>query len=107
MAQTVKRCPIGVVGWGVVGGGVVDVLREDGAEIAARCGILPVVKTIVTKADPALVPPPGVTVSDDIQTICRDPEITTVVHAVRRARPPPFESTAEGGAAATTASSAP
>ena len=82
MAQAVKRCPIGVVGWGVVGGGVVDVLREDGDEIAARCGILPVVKTIVTKLSGTVIAPAGTVISEDVQLICRDPEITTVVHAV-------------------------
>jgi homoserine dehydrogenase len=78
-----KRCPIGVVGFGVVGGGVVDVLHEDGVVIADRCGLQPVVKTIVTDlATSAGRDPHGAQVSGDIQTICRDPEITTVVHAV-------------------------
>jgi homoserine dehydrogenase len=80
-----KRCPIGVVGFGVVGGGVVDVLHEDGAVIADRCGIQPVVKTIDTDLAKGKVPTRaayGATIAGDIQAICTDPEITTVVHAV-------------------------
>lgn len=81
----VEQKAIGVVGWGVVGGGVVDILRDDGALFAERCGFQPVVKAIVT--DPATTrrrpeEAGGALVSARIEAITQDPAITTAVHAV-------------------------
>ena len=79
-----RRTAIGLIGWGTVGGGVVDILNRDRELFAERCGLDLQLKTIVTRS-------PGrarnqlageATVTDRIQAIIDDPEIGVVVHLV-------------------------
>ena len=69
--------------WGTVGGGVLDILAEQSALFAQRCGLELVLKTIVTR-DPSRqrdqAAPAGTIISNDIQTILTRPEIAVVLH---------------------------
>ncbi len=79
-----ERCAIGLIGWGTVGTGVVDILARDAAVISERCGLDLYIKTIVTRS-PARrreQSPGAATVTSDIQVLLRDPEIATVIHLV-------------------------
>ena len=79
--RRMERCPIGIIGWGTVGGGVIDVLARDAALIAERCGLEIAVKTIVTRTPGrAREQKPGAaTVSADPSVLLRDPEIRIAV----------------------------
>ena len=44
-----ERCALGLIGWGTVGGGVVDILTRDAALFRERCGLDLYLKTIVTR----------------------------------------------------------
>ncbi|MFW5750856.1 MAG: homoserine dehydrogenase [Planctomycetota bacterium] len=74
---------IGLVGWGTVGGGVLDVLEQDGQLLAERCGMNLVVKTIV---DADLERPrsqkPDAQLASDVTAVNDDPAIETVIHLV-------------------------
>ncbi|MBA3685753.1 MAG: homoserine dehydrogenase [Planctomycetes bacterium] len=79
-----ERCAIGLVGWGTVGGGVVEILARDRALFHDRCGLDLQLKTIVTKTpsrrrDQAAT---GARVSDRLEDLTGDPEIRTVIHLV-------------------------
>ena len=75
---------IGLVGWGTVGGGVLEVLARDGALLRERCGLDIELKAIVTR-DPARAreqDPGSASVGTDLDVILNDPEIGTVLHLV-------------------------
>ena len=74
---------IGLVGWGVVGGGVLDVLANNGELLSQRCGSRLVVKTIVDN-DLSRPRPQQVSaqLSTDIDDINNDPDIKVVIHLV-------------------------
>ena len=74
-------CHIGLIGWGTVGSGVIDILAHQDEQIANRCGILPKVKAVVTRSperertqdigDTAL--------GSDVSLILDDPDISIVL----------------------------
>jgi homoserine dehydrogenase len=79
-----ERCALGLIGWGTVGGGVVDILQRDAGLFRERCGLDLFIKTIVTRT-PGRVREQGAgaaTVTDRIQVLLQDPEIRTVIHLV-------------------------
>lgn len=79
-----RRCAIGLVGWGTVGGGVLDILHRDAAMLRDRVGLDLRVSRIVTRS-PGRLPASaahGAGVSSDIADITGDPTIDVVVHAV-------------------------
>lgn len=78
------RKAIGLIGWGTVGGGVVDILSRDRDLITERCGLDLHLKTIVTRS-PTRAREHGAgtaVVSDAISAIVNDPDIAVVVHLV-------------------------
>ena len=74
---------IGLIGWGTVGGGVVDILSVLHDELADRCGFSFNLKRLlrVLRA-PARAGPGATTLSSDISAIVNDPEIRAVLHLV-------------------------
>jgi homoserine dehydrogenase len=78
-----RRVAIGLIGWGTVGGGVVDILNRDAALLRERCGLDLWLKTIVTR-DPSRTrdQKTGATVTTDLRAILDDPEIPVVIHLV-------------------------
>ena len=79
------RYAIGLIGWGTVGGGVLQLLNDDGAGLGERCGLDIWLKRVVTR-DPSrqrgTTLPDGCTLSSDIADILQDPEIACVLHLV-------------------------
>jgi len=76
-----ESCPLGLFGWGTVGGGVIDVLARDGNLIASRCGLAVHIKAIVTRT-PSRVRSQGAgtsVVGTDPRLILDDPEIRIVL----------------------------
>lgn len=75
---------IGLIGWGTVGGGVLDILNRDGWLLEDRCPLNVRVKAIVTRtpARPRAQDPGDAVVGSDIELITGDPEIQTVLHLV-------------------------
>ena len=78
-----RRVAVGLVGWGTVGGGVVDILARESALFRERCGLDLWLKTIVTR-DPSRTreQATNATVTTDIRAILDDPEIPVVIHLV-------------------------
>jgi len=79
-----QRTAMGLIGWGTVGGGVVDILARDRALFAERCGLDLDLTTIVTRT-PARVREQqagSARVSTDITAITNDPAIKVVIHLV-------------------------
>ena len=79
-----QRHPIGLVGWGVVGGGVVEILARDRRLFLDRCGIDLQLKTIVVaRPERKRAQDPGdALVTNKLATILTDHEIKTVIHLV-------------------------
>ncbi|MHC5067324.1 MAG: homoserine dehydrogenase, partial [Planctomycetota bacterium] len=79
-----KSYAIGLVGWGTVGGGVIDIINRDAALISQRCGLDLHIKAIVTRSPERAREQErgGATLSSDLDTILNDPEIETVIHLV-------------------------
>jgi homoserine dehydrogenase len=79
-----ERCALGLIGWGTVGGGVVDILARDSALFRERCGLDLYLKTIVTRTPERDrgQKPTGATVTDRVEALLNDPEIRTVIHLV-------------------------
>jgi homoserine dehydrogenase len=79
-----QRCPIGLIGWGTVGGGVVEILQRDPHLLRERCGLDIHLKTIVTKRPGRTrsQSPGTATVTDRLETLLSDREIGTVIHLV-------------------------
>ncbi len=79
-----QRKAIGLIGWGTVGGGVVEILSRDRGLFAERCAIDLDLTTIVTR-DPGRVrehSAGSARISNDISAITNDPDIGVVVHLV-------------------------
>jgi homoserine dehydrogenase len=75
---------IGIIGWGTVGGGVLDLLASDGPLLRTRTRLELQVRAIVTR-DPARPRPQphfGARLGSDIALITEDPEIRCVLHLV-------------------------
>ncbi len=79
-----ERCALGLIGWGTVGGGVVEILQRDHQLFLDRCGLDLFIKTIVTR-NPRRARQQSAgdaTVTDQIDVLLRDDEIRTVIHLV-------------------------
>ncbi len=79
-----QRKAIGLIGWGTVGGGVVEILSRDRGLFAERCAIDLDLTTIVTR-NPGRVrehSAGSARISSDISAITNDPNIGVVVHLV-------------------------
>jgi homoserine dehydrogenase len=77
-------CQVGLVGWGTVGGGVLEILHRDAAILRRRVGLDVQISRIVTR-DPARSRPSAASsavVSSDIRDITSDPAIAAVIHLV-------------------------
>jgi homoserine dehydrogenase len=79
-----QRCEIGLLGWGTVGSGVIDILSSHPHLFRERCGLDIGIKRIVTKT-------PGrkraqsvgaASVGSDVAAILQDPAISVVLHLV-------------------------
>ena len=82
--QAARQYRIGLIGWGTVGGGVIDFLTRDAALFTQRCGIAFELAAIVTRT-PSRVRDQNVSnvpVSDNIALITDDATIETVLHLV-------------------------
>jgi len=78
------RRAIGLIGWGTVGGGVVEILEQDGALLRDRCGLDVQLKTVVTRSPGRARErtPKGALITDRLAAILDDPEIAIVIHLV-------------------------
>lgn len=79
--MTALPCSIGLIGWGTVGGGVIDILNRHGELIATRCGRSLHISTIVTRT-PARQrdqDPGSAQIGTDIAAILDDPSIEIVL----------------------------
>lgn len=74
---------IGLIGWGTVGGGVIELLARDTARLRERCGLELALRTVVTR-DPqrARGQRTGATVAKDVRAILDDPQVKCVLHLV-------------------------
>ena len=79
-----QRCPLGLIGWGTVGGGVVEILQRDPLLLRERCGLDLQLKTIITRrpARARSQDAGAAVVSDALELLLSDREIGTVIHAV-------------------------
>ncbi len=83
------RKAIGLIGWGTVGGGVVEILQRDHALFAERCGLDLALTHVVTRnpgrdrsCGPGAALPAEVRVSDRPDALLADPEVQVVIHLV-------------------------
>jgi homoserine dehydrogenase len=80
-----RKIRVGIIGYGVVGQGIVRLLHDNAETIAGRLGASIEVRRIVAR-DPAKVrevpPPEGVEVGFDPELVLGDPEIDIVVEVV-------------------------
>lgn len=79
-----ERCAIGLIGWGTVGGGVVQILQQDADLFRERCGLDLALTRIVTRTpgrarDQVAT---GVVVSDRVDDLLADDAIRVVIHLV-------------------------
>ena len=79
-----ERCAIGLIGWGTVGGGVVQILQQDADLFRDRCGLDLALTRIVTRTpgrarDQVAT---GIAVSDRITDLLDDHAIRVVIHLV-------------------------
>lgn len=75
---------IGLVGWGTVGGGVIEILNRDADLFRERCGLDIQLRTVVTR-DPSRVRDQeltDVTLTDDLSVLLADDHIQCVLHLV-------------------------
>ena len=79
-----QRCALGLIGWGTVGGGVVDIIHRDAQVFRDRCGLDLYLKTIVTRTPgrTRAQNPGSAIVTDQVSVLLNDPEIRTVIHLV-------------------------
>ena len=79
-----RRTAVGLIGWGTVGGGVVDILSRDRALFAERCGLDLDLTTIVTRTPGRVREQQAghAKVGTDITAITNDPAIKVVIHLV-------------------------
>ena len=81
----IRTVDIGLIGWGTVGGGVVEILRRDADLFAERCGLRLRLAAIVTRTPSRAREqgaPEGCSVSDRIESITGNPAIAAVCHLV-------------------------
>ena len=79
-----KQVKVGIIGFGTVGAGVADCLLKNGALIAARTGVEPVLAGVAdldVTTDRGVKLPPGL-LSADVSRILDNPEIDIVVELV-------------------------
>ncbi len=79
-----ERYAIGLIGWGTVGGGVIEILQRDRQLFLDRCGLELQLKTIVTR-NPARARAQSAgdaVVTDQLSAILHDDAIRTVIHLV-------------------------
>jgi homoserine dehydrogenase len=79
-----KEIKIGILGFGTVGAGVVEGIQKNGALMAERCGIMPVVAKIADldiTTDRGISVPEGVLTTDAMSVIL-DPEVDLIVELV-------------------------
>ncbi|PQA52213.1 homoserine dehydrogenase [Amnimonas aquatica] len=82
MSPVNKPVNVGIVGLGTVGGGALNLLRENAAELSRRTGRDIVVSHVgVRRARPDLKLD-GITVSTDIFAVVRDPAVDIVVEVI-------------------------
>lgn len=74
-----QRIGIGIFGFGVVGGGVVEVLRREGEELARRTGIELQLKAVVSLPPYRTTEVLGASLGPDPRAILDDPEIRIVL----------------------------
>jgi homoserine dehydrogenase len=80
--QTVR---IGLAGLGTVGGGLAEILRDNGEWIRKRLGKeIRITKVLVRDTDKerAVPPPPGATLTDSIEELVCDPDLDIVVELI-------------------------
>src|SRR4051794_29627188 len=79
-----QRCDVGLIGWGTVGSGVIDLVTSHGNLFRERCGLDIGIKAIVTKSpDRRRAQSAGrATVGSDIRAFLNDPNIPVVMHLV-------------------------
>ncbi len=80
---------VGLLGAGTVGGGVVELLERNASEIAQKAGVNIKIKTIMEK-NPALVQElssQGYKITEELDDIINDPEISIVVELMGRIEP--------------------
>jgi len=76
---------VGIVGWGVVGSGAVEILERERELLAGRCGIDFRLKAIVDvdlDTERPVRPGPDTVIADDLTAILGDGSIDTVLHLV-------------------------
>ena len=79
-----KQIKIGLIGFGTVGAGLVETVQKNGALIAKRSGILPVISKIADldiSSDRGVTVPPGV-LGTDAMALIDSPEVDVVVELV-------------------------
>ena len=77
-----KSVKIGIVGLGTVGGGALNLLQANAAEISRRTGRDIVVTHVGVRRDYPQYNLVGITVSRDIFAVANDPEIDIVVEVM-------------------------
>jgi len=83
-AAVMKEIRIGILGFGTVGAGVVEGIQKNGALMAERTGIVPVIARIADldiETDRGVVIPDGVLTTDGMSVIA-DPDIDVIVELV-------------------------
>jgi homoserine dehydrogenase len=79
-----RKIGVGLVGWGTVGCGVVQVLRENAKVIESRLGVPLELRRVadvdIERARPVAVPPEKLT--RDVNDILKDPEIQIVIELI-------------------------
>jgi homoserine dehydrogenase len=82
IGDRVKSVKIGIVGLGTVGGGALNLLQANAAEISRRTGRDIVVTHVGARRDYPQYNLSGVTVSRDIFAVVNDPEVDIVVEVI-------------------------
>lgn len=77
-----KPVNIGIVGVGTVGGGALQLLRDNAAELARRTGRDLVVTHVMVRRDRPDLAGLGLTISRDLLAVPRDPAVDIVVEAM-------------------------
>ena len=82
IGDRVKSVKIGIVGLGTVGGGALNLLQANAAEISRRTGRDIVVTHVGARRDYPQYNLSGITVSRDIFAVVNDPEVDIVVEVI-------------------------
>jgi len=80
----VESCGVGVVGWGTVGEGVIELLEDEAGLLSQRSDLAIDLRAIVTRTPSRARAraPRCETIGDDLDLICGDPAIAVVCHLV-------------------------